>query len=138
MKNSFLLPFSLLLFGSATLAAQDFVNGSFEKNAGQCMINASNSEFNQSVRNTTAFGSFKKPDIANSDCGFGQAQDGNWFVGIATNVNGTGKSEAISLELSSSLDEGAQYTLSFYTRARNIAPNLQIGVASADSAQGKV
>ena len=117
---------------------QEFMNGSFEDNGKLCLINASTSVFNSNVKNTHAFGSFRKPDIASSDCGFGAAKDGNWFVGLATNVQGIVRSEAISLKLSSELQQGNQYSVSFWTRSRSYASNLEIGLSSNDSTGGKV
>lgn len=117
---------------------QDFVNGSFEKNGNLCLINASTSVFNSNVKNTHAFGSFRKPDIASSDCGFGQAKDGNWFVGLASFVQGEIRSEVITMELSAPLVKGSQYSLSFWARSREVAPNLEIGQSMADTSAGEV
>src|SRR3954467_5402889 len=97
--------------------AQDFVNGSFEKNGNLCLINASTSVFNANVKNTRAFGNFRKPDIASSDCGYGAAKDGNWFVGLATYVQGDIRSEIITMELSAPLEKGNQYSFSFWARS---------------------
>lgn len=136
MKHGFFLCLSALL--PALLPAQDFVNGSFEQNGNLCLINTSNAIFNANVKHTRSFGSFKKPDIASSDCGFGAAKDGNWFVGLATSTNNDGKSEAVSLALNQELVQGKQYTLVFYTRLRHIAPNLEVGLSTNDSTQGGV
>lgn len=137
MKHSFLL-FAFALALPAALPAQDFVNGGFEKNGNLCLINTTNTIFNANVQNTRAFGSFKKPDIASSDCGFGLAKEGNWFVGLATSTTGDGKSEAVSLALNKALEQGKQYTLVFYTRMRHTAPNLEVALSLNDSTQGSV
>jgi Secretion system C-terminal sorting domain len=120
------------------LQGQDFLNGSFEDNNKLCLINTSTSVFNANVKNTHAFGSFRKPDIASSDCGFGEAKEGNWFIGLATNVQGGVRSEAISLKLNAPLEEGKQYSLSFWTRSRTIASNLEVGLSANDSTAGKI
>ncbi|HEU4717950.1 MAG TPA: T9SS type A sorting domain-containing protein [Bacteroidia bacterium] len=122
----------------ALVNGQDFLNGSFEKNGNLCLINTSPTVFNANVKNTKSFGSFRQPDIASSNCGFGSAKDGNWFVGLATNVQGDVRSEAITMELSSPVAKGGQYTLDFWARLRSFAPNLQLGVSNADSSCGTV
>lgn len=135
LKFAFLLlPMALPLAGSA----QDFLNGSFEQNGKLCLINTPTSVFNANVKNTRAFGSFHKPDIASSDCSYGSAKDGNWFVGIATNINGGVRSEAITLELSAPLEKGVQYSLSFYARLHVVACNVEVGQSVADSLGGQV
>ncbi|TND09483.1 MAG: hypothetical protein FD123_1289 [Bacteroidetes bacterium] len=136
MKHGFLLCLSAFL--PVLVPAQEFVNGSFEQNGNLCLINTTNVIFNANVKNTRAFGSFKKPDIASSDCGFGSAKEGNWFVGLATSTNNDGKSEAVSLALTQNLVQGKQYTLTFHTRLRHFAPNLEVGLSLNDSTQGSV
>ncbi|HTL81388.1 MAG TPA: T9SS type A sorting domain-containing protein [Bacteroidia bacterium] len=138
MKHIHLLPVAVALFLPALSNAQDFVNGSFEQNGNLCLINASTTVFNANVKHTHAFGSFRKPDIASNDCGFGEAKDGNWFVGLATNVQGEIRSEAITLELTAPLAKGNDYALSFYARKRSFAPDVQVGVSATDSTEGEV
>lgn len=117
--------------------AQEFLNGSFEKNGNLCLINASTSVFNANVKNIHAYGKFRRPDIASSDCNYGTAQDGNWFIGLATNISGNIPTEAITLELTAPLEEGAQYSLTFYARARTAASNIELGQSVADSLTGQ-
>ncbi len=127
------LPLPAVLFG------QDFINGGFEKNGNNCLINTSVEVFNANVKNTHAFGSFRRPDIASTNCGQGDAKEGNWFIGLATNVEKGVTSEAVTLELNQPLAKGSQYTLSFWTRGRGpISPNVQIGLSATDSLQGEV
>jgi len=127
------LPLPAVLFG------QDFVNGGFEKNGNNCIINASVEVFNANVKNTHAFGSFRKPDIASTNCGSGDAKEGNWFIGLATNVEKGVTSEAVTLELTQPLLKGNQYNLSFWTRGRGaISPNIELGLSNTDSSQGQV
>jgi hypothetical protein len=127
------LPLPAVLFG------QDFINGGFEKNGNMCIINASVEVFNANVKNTHAFGSYRRPDIASTNCGSGDAKEGNWFIGLATNVEKGVTSEAVTLELNQPLAKGNQYTLSFWTRGRGpISPNVQLGLSNSDSAQGEI
>lgn len=141
MKHIHFLRTALLLIPMALpLAAnsQDFINGSFEQNGKLCLVNTSTAVFNANVKNTRAFGSYRKPDIASSDCNYGTAKDGNWFVGIATNVNGGIRSEAITLELTEPLTKGVQYSLTFSARLHSIASNLEVGQSVADSLAGQI
>lgn len=136
----FLRPAALLLTIAAApvLNGQDFLNGSFEKNGNICMINASVPVFNANVKNTHAFGSFRKPDIASNNCGHGDAKDGNWFIGLATNIEGAVRSEAVTLELNSPLVKGNQYNLVFWTRSRVNASNIELGLSANDSTAGNI
>ncbi|MCX6310069.1 MAG: T9SS type A sorting domain-containing protein [Bacteroidetes bacterium] len=122
----------------AVVNGQEFINGSFEKNGNLCLINASTSVFNANVKNTHAYGKFRKPDIASSDCNYGAAKDGNWFVGLATNISGNIPTEAITLELTTPLEVGGQYSLTFFARARTFASTIEIGQSVADSLSGQI
>src|ERR1044071_400461 len=130
--------FTLVASLPAVLHGQDFVNGGFEKNGNQCMINASVPVFNANVKNTHAFGSFRRPDIASTNCGQGDAKEGNWFIGLATNISTNITSEAVTLELTQPLAKGQQYMLSFWTRGRVFSPNLELGVSTNDSTAGTI
>jgi hypothetical protein len=122
----------------AVLFGQDFVNGGFEKNGNMCLINTSVAVFNANMKNTHAFGSFRRPDIASTNCGQGDAKEGNWFIGLATNIETGVTSEAVTLELSQPLVKGTQYTLSFWTRGRTETSNLEVGLSNNDSTQGHI
>ncbi len=141
MKHIHFLRTALLLIPMAlpfAAKSQDFINGSFEQNGKLCLINTSTTVFNSNVKNTRAFGSYRKPDIVSSDCNYGAAKDGNWFVGIATNVNGGIRSEAITLELSEPLTKGVQYSLTFFARLHAVASNIEVGQSVADSLAGQI
>lgn len=141
MKHLHFLRLAFLTFPltiPAVVNAQDFVNGSFEKNGNLCLINASTKVFNANVKNTRAFGSLGKPDIASSDCGSGSAKDGNWFVGLATNIQGGVKSEGMTLELTTPLEKGGQYVLKFWARMRSFAPDIELGQSTGDSLKGEI
>ncbi|MGL4599773.1 MAG: T9SS type A sorting domain-containing protein [Bacteroidia bacterium] len=133
MKHAFLIP---ALLACSALPAQDFLNGSFEQNGKLCLINTSPRVFNANVKNTHAFGSFRKPDIASSECDFGTAKDGNWFIGLASNIESDIRSEVVTLELSAPLVKGNQYQINFWARSRSNAPNLELGVSEYDSLRG--
>ncbi|HET6992907.1 MAG TPA: T9SS type A sorting domain-containing protein, partial [Bacteroidia bacterium] len=130
------LPFAIAI--PALVYGQDFLNGSFEQNGNLCLINVSTSVFNANVKNTHAYGNYRRPDIASSDCGKGDAKDGNWFVGLATNISGNNPSEAITLELSAPLNKGAQYSMTFWARQRSAAPNIELGQSVADTLNGQI
>lgn len=136
MVKSILSILSTILLIPSISSAQDFLNGSFEQNAGRCLINTNNAQFNTSVKYTRAYGNYRKPDIANSDCGFGNAHKGNWFVGLATNMQGDVRSEAITLELNAPMIRGNRYQLSFWVRSRTQAPSIELGVSAYDSLAG--
>lgn len=139
MKQLHFLRIAIVAAGLPLFAnGQDFVNGSFEQNGNLCLLNASSTVFNANVKYTRSFGSFRKPDIMSNDCGYGTAKDGNWFVGLATNVQGGVRNEAITLQLTEALQEGSQYSLSFWVRNRTYASNLELGVSTNDSTAGKV
>ncbi len=136
-KQHFLRTLALLLpAGFLHLYGQDFVNGSFEQNGGKCLLNASSQVFNANMKGVYSHGDNRKPDIMGNTCDHGSAQDGNWFIGLASNISGEIRSESVNLLLSSALQANKQYALSFYTRSRGLAPNLEIGVSSSDSAVG--
>lgn len=138
MKHLHYLRIAVLAFGFPLVAgAQDFVNGSFEQNGNLCLLNTTPAVFNANVKNTRSFGSFRKPDIISNDCNFGSAKEGNWFVGLATNIQGAIRYEAITMQLNSEVQQGAQYTLTFWARSRSYASNLELGVSANDSTTGK-
>lgn len=141
MKQIHFLRLAVLTFPMAFSAvgnSQEFLNGSFEKNGNLCLINASTSVFNANVKNIHAYGKFRRPDIASSDCNYGAAQDGNWFVGLATNISGNIPTEAITLELTTPLEVGGQYSLTFFARSRTVASNIELGQSVADSLTGQI
>ncbi|MGL5890632.1 MAG: T9SS type A sorting domain-containing protein [Bacteroidia bacterium] len=136
MVKTFLAIAAPFLLFAPGLSGQDFMNGSFEQNGGRCLINTTPAIFNANVAHTRAFGFSRKPDIASSDCGFGTAHTGNWFVGLASNIQGNVRSEAITLELNNPVQKGQQYTLSFWVRSRTTASNLTLGLSEKDSLGG--
>ena len=62
--------------------AQGFLNGSFEDTQLGCRIGLSNAGLTSHVRNVIAFGVIEEINLLTSDCGQGQAQNGNYFIGF--------------------------------------------------------
>lgn len=104
---------TLILFVHITLGcSQSLLNGSFENTpANVDIINTVESIFNENMPYTVSFGSFDNIDIVTSDTYCGLAQDGNWYVALTA-----GGSDAMSMELSSPLEVGQEYTISFWDR----------------------
>lgn len=119
------------------LNAQQFLNGSFEINTvGDCGINLPNRTFTESVANVAAIGSKNETDLLSEVCGYGNAQDGDYFVAIYY----LGGSDVVALELSEALKIGESYTLLFYDKAGNTTASkgiLEIGVADEPNSFGE-
>ena len=119
------------------LKAQTILNGSFENNGGACLYNIPNATYNANMQNSIGFGMASQLDIISSGCGYGAAQSGNWFVGMAIDITGA-MSDAFSLQLSAPLSTSATYTLTYYDRKDpGYATNpLEIGLSGVDSLFG--
>ncbi len=138
MKNAYLLTLSLFLLSSANyVQAQTFLNGSFENTTGGCSFNITNASFNSMMSDCYAFGSASQLDIMNTSCGYGTAENGNQFVGIAVDITNA-LTDAFSMELSAPLVAGNTYTLTFYNRkdAGYGANLLEIGYSSDTASFG--
>lgn len=136
MKYQILFLFVLLLTTRAR--SQDFLNGDFEINtAGFDQINLANTTFNGFMSNTTAFGTFENMDIVTSNTYCGLAQNGAWFVCLTG-----GETDAITMELSSPLVAGQEYTLTFWDRGCiqfSSGPlSVKIGVSSSPTSVGTI
>lgn len=118
------------------LAAQTILNGSFETNNQNCGYNLTNTVFNQSVPPHTAFGSQSEIDVINNNCGYGDAADGNDFIGLYSNMG----SDSLALKLSAALDPGLTYTLQFYDKngrgAGISTAKVQIGLSQSPDTFG--
>ena len=121
-----------------TVRAQTILNPSFENvSAPGCSYNLTNSAFNSYMSNVYAFGTYENCDIINSSCGYGIAQDGNWFIALSVPPTG-GVFDAIAVELSSPMQAGQTYELSFYQK-KDLGYNsnpLDIGYSDTDSTMG--
>lgn len=135
MKH-FLLSVASVVF-VLRLEAQTILNGSFENNTGTCLTNIANATYNTSMQNSLAFGTASQIDILNNSCGFGSAQSGSWFLGLATDITGT-TNDALSLTLSAPLTIGNSYTLTYYdTKNASYATNpVEIGISTSASSFG--
>jgi hypothetical protein len=117
---------------------QTILNPSFENvNSGFCAYNLNNSTFNGLILNVTAFGTYENCDIINSVCGYGTAQQGDWFIGLSVPPGGI-LYDALAMELSSPLQAGQTYTLSFYQKkdAGNDSNPIDIGYSLNDTSLG--
>src|SRR5687767_9581083 len=111
MKKIYSLTLLAFLLSPPTyLSAQTFLNGSFENTTGSCDFNITNATFNSMMNDCYAFGSADQLDILNNSCGFGTAENGTNFVGLAVDNSNT-LTDEFSLELSAPLVAGNTYTL---------------------------
>jgi hypothetical protein len=117
--------------------AQSIINGSFENNSGSCLVGLTNSAYSAAMYNSVAFGTAGQLDILNDPCSYGFAQDGTWFIGMAVDNSNT-LTDAFSLELSTPMTAGNEYTLSFYNRkhASYNTNMIEIGISDTDTVFG--
>lgn len=131
-KNIYLFPLTVLLLSlQMHVHGQTFLNGSFESTTGGCSYNITNASFDAMMSNCHAFGSASQLDILDNTCGFGSAEDGTHFVGVAVDITNT-QTDAFSMELSAPLIAGNSYTVSFYNR-KDVGYNanlLEIGYSN--------
>lgn len=133
------------IFGFYHSYGQTFLNGDFENNtSSDCDYNNTDIIFNTKISNVYAFGKgfdgfnyVGEVDLMTNDC-YVTPQNGNWCLGLASDT--TLSSDAIAIELSSSLIIGQTYQLSFYVFSNlnfeNYLNNLKIGVSNNDSTFG--
>jgi hypothetical protein len=136
-KNNYL--FILLLTCSICRGQNLVINGDFEANlATGCSFNLSNSNFNLMMSNCTAFGLQNEIDIQDSACTSppymgSDPASGRWFISLTTNPANQ-FTDALSLHLSTSLNAGTSYYISYFEKADSsfVTSNdsLIIGVSS--------
>jgi len=119
MKN--LLLSLTILFSSSFCMSQTIINGNFEINSlSSCLINPSNTTYNNSISNSFAFGDyfFSGPDLLKSTCPYGSPANGTWFLGIGYGTQpGVGfRSDAISVEIDMNLVQGNSYTIRYFDK----------------------
>lgn len=140
MKRITLLSFILTLL--LNVNAQIILNGDFENNmitGSGCPINLSNDSFNTIMNNAFAFGQNGEIDIQDSLCGYAKPAHGNWFVSLATNGGALLVTDAVSLTLSSNLNSGSTYRISYYENAdtlqllSSITDSIIIGISPVKS-----
>jgi len=130
----------LLKFDGET---QSFYNGSFENTtATACTKTLSNNQFNGKLTHVTAFGNFYnginkplgKTSLHDSDCCV-IPQHGNWCIGLRASFNPS--FDAVALELTTPLDSGQLYYISFYVYGnlsfRNFMLNVDVGESLVDT-----
>ena len=132
----FLLSASIAL--STGTAAQQVSNGSFEKDDIPCSFNVSNTTFNGLIQNAVGYGAASQLDILKDSCGFGLAQHGRFFLGIA--VDSMHQADALSLSLTAPLSIGQRYLLTYSTRKAvdYSATPVSIGYATSPAIPGNL
>jgi len=135
-KNSFTI---LCILLSIISYGQDFYNGSFEKNiTNVCRINdITNAEFDSIMYDVRSIGETETMDIIyDLDCSYYDlAQAGNYFVTVENNFTDSTQSTILSLKLTSNMQVGSPYELTFYDRG--LGP-VVIGVSDTDSTFGSI
>ncbi len=144
MTNKTFLISAIIMISSMTSYCQSILNGDFENNfALGDQINITNAQFDNLMMDSNAFGNWNgggenggNVDIITSAsyCN-SAAQQGSWYIALTG-----GGTDAISLKLSTPLNTGQTYTLSFYDRfgyplALDVHP-LQIGISPIDTTFG--
>lgn len=147
MKYIILVTIVWFSFSINQCLCQSFINGDFEFNTSVgCDYNLIDSVFNTRISNVTAFGKgyagspggyVGEIDIQTSGC-YITPQNGNWCLGLASDTLTT--SDAITIELDSSLSAGINYKLSFYiygnTSFNSTMANIEIGETLSDTLFG--
>lgn len=145
MKKNLL--YIITLFSSSFCMSQTIINGNFEINTlSACLINPSNTTYNNSISNSIAFGdySFSGPDILKSTCPYGSPTNGTWFLalGYGTQPSVGYRSDAISLEIDMNLVQGNSYTIRYFDKvstagggAGGLIP-LEFGLSTESSSFG--
>lgn len=129
--TTFLIVTTLTLCFQSNIFGQTFLNGSFEVTTANCNYGLSNSMFNGMMSNNFAIGSAEQIDIMQGTCGYGTAEQGNYFIGLAVDINNT-LTDGVSFKLSSSIVAGNTYLLKFYARkdAAYNANLLEVGYST--------
>lgn len=118
------------------------LNGSFELNSGQCIINGSNDVITSNVVATTAFGCAGEIDLMNNLCGWGLAKSGTYFLCLANGNRHCG--DACNLELTANLIAGNTYTVSYFDRGYDVekcckpSVALEVGISTDAVKQGTI
>ena len=134
MRKYLVLIFFLYFVNSS---GQTFLNGDFEINTAiGCDYNNVDTVFNTKISNVFAFGkafngagNYGEADIQTNGC-FVAPHHGNWCVGLSSSLGPP--VDAVAIELSSNLQVGGSYQLSFYVYGNlsfgfNTISNIEIG-----------
>ena len=145
MKKNLLSLITLFSFSFCT--SQTIINGNFEINTlSSCLINPSNTTYNNSISNSFAFGdyTFSGPDLLKSTCPYGSPANGIWFLalGYGSQPSVGYRSDAISLEIDMNLVQGNSYTIRYFDKvstagggAGGLIP-LEFGLSTESSSFG--
>ena len=137
----------ITLFSFSFGMSQTIINGNFEINTlSSCLINPSNTTYNNSISNSVAFGdyTFSGPDLLKNTCPYGSPANGTWFLALGYGSQpGVGyRSDAISLEIDMNLVQGNSYTITYFDKvstagggAGGLIP-LQFGLSTESSSFG--
>lgn len=137
----------ITLFSFSFCMSQTIINGNFETNTlSACLINPSNTTYNNSISNSIAFGdySFSGPDLLKNTCPYGSPTNGTWFLalGYGTQPSVGYRSDAISLEIDMNLVQGNSYTIKYFDKistdgggAGGLIP-LEFGLSTTSSSFG--
>ena len=132
-----LLLLLVVVMAARALAAQSFLNGSFEDHSfDQCGINLPNLILSDGVENTVAFGEKNEIDLLSDTCGDGPARDGGTFLAL----NSIQSVDALSLELAEALVPGKRYAFTFFQQAglANVAAaGVEIGLSETPDQFGQ-
>lgn len=126
----------ILLVNLSKVAAQSFLNGSFENTTSplSCQYNLTNTMFNSVMASTNAFGVGDECDIVIAGCFNPSIPNGIRAVALSNQPG-----DEISMTLSSPLTMGNSYTISFDALAvTNFNPqgNIEIGASLTNSSFG--
>lgn len=139
-KLNYLFTLTVLsLFSQSSIFGQTFLNGSFEITTGNCNYTVQNSNFSNIMTNCYAFGSASQIDIMNGTCGYGSAQQGSNFIGLAVDLSNT-LTDALSLKVSTPFIAGNNYVINFYGRKDTgyDANQLEVGYSTDSLSFGSI
>lgn len=127
----------LLLFVSATIFSQSFLNGDFENtSANQCEFNLANTAYSSKMHHSWAFGSGEEVDIQTFVCGYESPPSNNWFISLSKDTEGN--CDAISMELSDNLIPGNEYQISYFSCALTGNTSLEFGLSTSNQEFGEL
>lgn len=132
MKKYYII--ALIITISSVCNAQSILNGSFETNnaPNNCTYHNSVAQFNSYMSNVKSIGN-RGVDIHIANCYVPNISDGTYAVGIGNN------DEGISFELSQTLTNGENYTLTFDAYSQTdfgSQGNIVIGISDQDNSFG--
>lgn len=99
---------------------------------GECVFNLGVSSFNAMMPDCYSIGEFSFIDVLNNTCEYGEAQNGNYFLGLGVGAEGTGFVDELSLKLTSPIVPDENYQLTFYSKKdiQYISNLLEVGYSN--------